>query len=217
MTAGEATRPGYDTLRRRCHMRTWLAAFGVLALISGCDRRHDQETTRSGTDTIIRSSTVKDTTIVQADTSIDVDTLRKTGHIAAGDEDTAATGPLEWGPQPLGLPAGGRAAVVRGDPSKAGPFTLRAELPAGYEVKPHSHPTSERIRVLEGTLLMGDGRTWRNASLRPLPAGQAATVAADHPHFVRAKGKTVLEIRSTGPFGITYVNPTDDPRKAPIQ
>ena len=110
-----------------------------------------------------------------------------------------------------------RAAVVRGDPSKAGSFTLRADLPDGYEVKPHWHPTSERIRVLEGTLLMGDGRDWRNASLRPFPAGQVATVAAHHPHFVRAKGKTMIEIRSTGPFEITYVNSTDDPRKAPIQ
>ena len=79
---------------------------GVLALLAGCERRRDQETTRSGTDTIIRSSTVKDTTVVRADTSIDVDTLRKTGHVAAGDEDTAAPGPLEWGPQPPGLPAG---------------------------------------------------------------------------------------------------------------
>ena len=200
-------------------MKTWQAAFGVLALLAGCDRRHDQEATRSGTDTIIRSSTVKDTTIVQADTSIDVDTVRHTDHSAPGAEDSAkspASATLRWGPSPAGLPKGARGAVVRGDPSKAGPFTLRADLPDGYEVKPHWHPTAERIRVLEGTLLMGDGRDWRAASLRPLPAGQAASVAADHPHFVRTKGRTVLEIRSTGPFAITYVNPTDDPRKSPI-
>ena len=196
-------------------MRTWLAAFGVLALLAGCERRHDA--TRSGTDTVIRSSTVKDTTIVRADTSIAVDTVRKTSHVAAGAEDSAAAAALHWGPQPPGLPKGARAAVVRGDPSKAGSFTLRADLPDGYEVKPHWHPTSERIRVLEGTLLMGDGRDWRSASLRPFPAGQVATVAAHHPHFVRAKGKTMIEIRSTGPFEITYVNSTDDPRKAPIQ
>ena len=200
-------------------MRTWQAAFGVLALLAGCDRRHDQEATRSGTDTIIRSSTVKDTTIVRADTSIDVDTVRHADHTPRGAEDSAesaASGTLRWGPSPPGLPKGARAAVVRGDPSKAGPFTLRADLPDGYEVKPHWHPTAERIRVLEGTLLMGDGRDWRAASLRPLPAGQAASVAAEHPHFVRAKGRTVIEIRSEGPFAITYVNPTDDPRRSPI-
>ena len=48
-------------------------------------------------------------------------------------------------------------------------------------------------------------------------AGQETTVAARHPHYVRAKGRTMAEIRSTGPFEITYVNPTDDPPKAPIQ
>ncbi len=197
-------------------MRTWLGAFGVLALLAGCDRRHDQEATRSGTDTVIRSSTVKDTTIVQADTSIDVDTVRKTSHIAAGAQDSAGTAALQWGPQPPGLPDGARAAVVRGDPSKAGAFTVRVDLPDGYEVRPHWHPTSERIRVLAGTFLMGDGRDWRDATLRPSRAGQETMIAARHPHYVRAKGKTMIEIRSQGPFEITYVNPTDDPRKAPI-
>jgi hypothetical protein len=198
-------------------MRTWVAAFGMLALLAGCDRRHDQRATRSGTDTIIRSSTVKDTTIVHADTTVDVDTVRKTSHIAAGAEDSAGPGALQWGRQPPGLPVGGRAAVVRGDPSKTGPFTIRLDLPNGYQVPPHWHPTSERIRVLEGTFLVGDGRTWSNKSLRPLRAGQETTVAARHPHYVEAKGRTMVEIRSTGPFEITYVKSTDDPRQAPIQ
>ena len=198
-------------------MRTWLGALGVLAVLVGCDRRHDQEATRSGADTIIRSSTVKDTTIVRADTAVDVDTVSKTNHIAAGAEDSTGPGTLKWGPQPPGLPAGGRVAVVRGDPSKAGPFTIRVDLPDGYQVPPHWHPTSERLRVLEGTLQVGDGREWSDRGLRALRAGQETTVAAHHPHFVRAKSKTMVEIRSTGPFEITYVNPTDDPRKAPIQ
>jgi hypothetical protein len=193
---------------------------GVLVLIAGCERRHDQQVTRSGTDTIVRSSTVKDTTVVRADTAIDVDTVRKTGRVATGAvesaDDSAVSATLRWGPQPPGLPAGGRAAVVRGDPSKASPYTIRADLPDGYEVKPHWHPASERIRVISGTLLLGEGRNWRNASLRPLAAGATVTMAANQPHFVRTKGKTMLEIGSTGPFEITYVNPADDPRKSPI-
>ena len=35
---------------------------------------------RSGTDTVVNSETVKDTTVVQADTSIDVDTTKQTDH-----------------------------------------------------------------------------------------------------------------------------------------
>ena len=200
-------------------MRTWLGVFGVLALLAGCDRRHDQEVSRSGVDTVIRSSTVKDTTIVHADTSVDVDTLSKTSHLAPGAEDSARarTATLDWVRQPPGLPSGGRLAVVRGDPSKAGPFTIRVDLPDGYQVPPHWHPASERIKVLEGTLLMGEGREWSERSLRALGPAQETTVAARHPHYVRAKGRTMAEIRSTGPFEITYVNPADDPRKAPIQ
>jgi hypothetical protein len=198
-------------------MRTWLGAFGVLALLVGCDRRHDQEASRSGIDTVIRSSTVKDTTIVHADTSVDVDTLSKTSHIPAGAEDSGSPATLNWVRQPPGLPSGGRLAVVRGDPAKPGPFTIRVDLPNGYLVPPHWHPASERVKVLEGTLLMGEGRQWSDRSLRPLGPGQATTVAARQPHYVKAKGRTMAEIRGTGPFEITYVNPADDPRKAPIQ
>jgi hypothetical protein len=194
----------------------WVGALGALTLVMGCDRRHG-EVTRSGTDTIIRSSTVKDTTIVRADTAVHVDTVRKTDHTAAAAEDSAGPGALKWGPQPPGLPAGARLAVVRGDPSKAGPFTIRLDFPDGYQMPPHWHPTSERLRVVAGTLLRGDGREWSDKSLRALRVGQETTVAAHHPHYVRAKGQTIVEIRSTGPFEITYVTPTDDPRKSPIQ
>jgi hypothetical protein len=197
-------------------MRTWLAVLGTLGLLAGCERRSGQET-RSGTDTIIRSSTVKDTTVVHVDTTIRVDTARQGEHLAVGAEDSAAGRALNWVPAPPGLPAGARMAVVRGDPTKAGPFTLRVDLPGGYEVRPHWHPTSERIRVIEGTLMLGNGEHWSAANLRPLSSGAETTMAARHPHYVQAKGRTVLEIRSVGPFEITYVNPADDPRKAPIQ
>jgi hypothetical protein len=33
-------------------------------------------------------------------------------------------------------------------------------------------------------------------------------------HFAQAKGKTVVQVESTGPFALTYVNPKDDPRGA---
>jgi hypothetical protein len=32
-------------------------------------------------------------------------------------------------------------------------------------------------------------------------------------HFAWAKGETVVQINGNGPFGITYVNPDDDPSK----
>ena len=47
-----------------------------------------------------------------------------------------------------GLPAGAKMAVVKGDPSKAGDFTLRIKMPANYTVPPHHHPTDEVVRVV---------------------------------------------------------------------
>ncbi|HUR93027.1 MAG TPA: hypothetical protein VMY76_00490 [Gemmatimonadales bacterium] len=63
------------------------AALAVIALLGGCDRKDADRDTgaldndRSGVDTVVKSSTIKDTTVVQADTSIEVDTIKKTDHI----------------------------------------------------------------------------------------------------------------------------------------
>ena len=61
------------------------AALAVMALLGGCQKR-DTDTgaldkDRAGIDTVVQSSSVKDTTIVKADTNIDVDTLKKTDNI----------------------------------------------------------------------------------------------------------------------------------------
>ena len=33
-------------------------------------------------------------------------------------------------------------------------------------------------------------------------------------HYAWATGDTVVQVHAIGPWGITYVNPADDPRKA---
>src|SRR5262245_26109692 len=64
---------------------------------------------------------------------------------------------IQWGPAPPGLPPGAQVGVLFGNPGKAGPFVLRAKLPDGYKVAPHSHPSGESITVLQGALLAGAG------------------------------------------------------------
>jgi len=67
-------------------MLTKLAAgLAVVALLGACERPADRETgaadrDRAGVDTMVQSSTVKDTTVVRADTNIDVDTVKQTDH-----------------------------------------------------------------------------------------------------------------------------------------
>jgi hypothetical protein len=67
-------------------MRKQLAAgLAIGALLGGC-KKADHESgsldrERAGTDTLVKSGTVKDTTVVKADTNIDVDTVKHTEHI----------------------------------------------------------------------------------------------------------------------------------------
>lgn len=120
---------------------------------------------------------------------------------------------IKWGPAPPGLPPGAEAAVLSGDPGKAGElFTLRLRFPAGYKVAPHWHPGDESVSVLSGQLMVGLGETVDAAKAHTLPAGSFALMPKEVRHYAQAKGATVIQIHGVGPFGITYVNPTDDPR-----
>jgi len=175
-------------------MRTTLASLCVLGLVTGCERRGDQDVAAQ------RDRSSADTAVV-------------TGAVA----DTSADAKLQWGPAPPGLPAGAKGAIVAGDPSKAEPFTVRLDMPDGYEIRPHTHPTSERLRTIEGTVMMGRGKQWDNGKLKTHAKGAEMSLGAQEAHFLRAQGRTIVEVQSTGPFQITYVNSADDPRKAPIQ
>jgi len=121
---------------------------------------------------------------------------------------------LKWGDAPPGLPPGGKMAILDGDPGKAGSvFTLRAKLPDGYIVPPHFHGTDESITVLEGSLGIAVGDKFDKSKIRYLPPGSFARMSKGEKHYVMCKGATIIQVTATGPFDITYIDPTDDPRK----
>jgi hypothetical protein len=118
----------------------------------------------------------------------------------------------QWGKAPPGLPEGAELAVLKGDPTKPGPFTIRLRLPDGYRVAPHSHSAAEDLEVVSGVLLVAHGPNMRSAGPATLEAGAKLSLAAGTPHSVTARGITIIEMSSTGPFDIKYVNQADDPR-----
>ena len=122
---------------------------------------------------------------------------------------------VKWGPAPPFFPAGARFAVLQGDPGKTGVFTVRLEMPPGYTIRPHFHPTDEHVTVLTGTLVLGMGDSVRTRGAHALTAGGSITAKAQEHHFAVARGRTVVQVHGEGPFAITYVNPKDDPRNAP--
>ena len=173
-------------------MRTTLMLLPALGLLLGCGGGADRTADRGAA----------------ADQST-TDTMASASTATA---DSATDGGLTWGPPPPGLPAGARVAVVSGDPGKAGPFTVRVDMPPDYTVRPHHHPTSEQLRVLEGTLHLGHGAKWNDQAMKAVAPNTPVTIGAKKPHFVHAASRVVLEIQSTGPFAISYVESKDDPR-----
>jgi quercetin dioxygenase-like cupin family protein len=120
---------------------------------------------------------------------------------------------LKWGPAPPGLPSGAQVAVLDGNPEKPGAFVIQAKFPDGYRVPPHWHPTTENLTVISGTFRVGMGDKIDEASMQSLGPGGFAKMPQQMHHYAAAKGETVVQIHGMGPFAITYVNPSDDPRK----
>jgi ketosteroid isomerase-like protein len=120
---------------------------------------------------------------------------------------------IKWMDVPPSLPKGAKLAVLVGDPSKPEPFTLRLQMPDGYKIAPHTHPTDEHVTVLSGTFRAAMGTKWDDKALQDFAVGSYANMAATMAHYAQAKGTTIVQVHGVGPFVINYVNPADDPSK----
>lgn len=120
---------------------------------------------------------------------------------------------IKWGKGPASLPAGSEAVVLYGDPGKEGLFAYRIRLPAGYRIPPHTHPKPEIVTVISGTVLVGLGETADKGKARVLTAGSLFAMEPGMAHYVFTDEEAVVQLNSSGPWGVTYVDPKDDPRK----
>lgn len=118
---------------------------------------------------------------------------------------------LSWAAVPS-LPKGAQLAVIEGPMNEAVPFTVRLKFPANYRIPPHWHPAVERVTVLSGTFNMGTGDSFDSSKTQALNPGGIAIMPAKTSHFAWTAAETVVQLHGTGPWGITYVNPADDPR-----
>jgi quercetin dioxygenase-like cupin family protein len=105
-------------------------------------------------------------------------------------------------------------SILSGDPARPGPFTMRVAMPHGYRIPPHYHPVDEHITVRSGSFLYGTGDTRNRKAMKRLRRGQTSSFPANMHHYAEASGPTEVEVASTGPYVMTYVNPADDPQRA---
>ena len=131
-----------------------------------------------------------------------------------GQHAVVAPAKMTWGPAPPSLPPGAKMAVISGDPSQAVPFVIRAQLPAGYTIAPHWHPTDEHVTVVSGTFAFGMGDTLDKAAMQDLPSGGYALMPAQMRHYAMARTAATIQVHGMGPLVLNYVNPADDPSQA---
>lgn len=120
---------------------------------------------------------------------------------------------IQWMQAPASLEPDLKIAVLEGNPSESGVFTLRIKMPDGSFISPHWHPNVERVTVLEGTFLMGSGEEMNKEMTDRLSSGAYTSMPPGMVHFAFADGETIIQLTSVGPWEINYVNPDEhDPR-----
>jgi quercetin dioxygenase-like cupin family protein len=120
---------------------------------------------------------------------------------------------LDWKPFPA-FPPSVRLAIVVGDPSKAGPYTIRVRVPHGVKLMPHRHPEDRVYTVISGVFYIGLGDRFDADKLQAYPPGSVIVLPGNTPHFHWAKSSEyVTQVNAIGPLGIEYINAKDDPRR----
>ncbi|WP_128936373.1 cupin domain-containing protein [Bradyrhizobium zhanjiangense] len=119
---------------------------------------------------------------------------------------------LTWTEHPVFK--GVQTVILIGDPTKAETIVQRVKSPPNYKVAPHIHPYAEVVTVMSGSFGNAMGEKFDPSQGELLKAGSVFALTAKHPHYVwTTNEETIVQIVFTGPGGIEFINPADDPRK----
>jgi Domain of unknown function (DUF4437) len=116
---------------------------------------------------------------------------------------------VKWTRQGASVLPGVEQVNLIGDPSKAGPYTLRLKFPKGFKVAPHTHPDPREVTIISGVLATGYGETFDASKLKVLPTGSFYTEPANVPRYIEIKEDVVLQVSGTGPSGRKFIDPLD--------
>jgi hypothetical protein len=121
---------------------------------------------------------------------------------------------IEWRAFPA-FPPTVRLAILVGDPTQPGPYTVRVKVPGGVKLMPHQHPEDRVYTVISGVFYIGIGDRFDAEKLQAYPPGTVLVLPGRTHHFHWAKsGEYVSQVTAIGPLGLDYLDPADDPRRA---
>jgi quercetin dioxygenase-like cupin family protein len=120
---------------------------------------------------------------------------------------------IKWQDAPS-IGPGAKTAIIDGDPKSSGPFVIRLKLPPKTTIGLHTHPATENVTVLSGTLYFAAADKLDPNAAKAFGPGSYFSIAQGKPMFAYSKDKEVIaQIHGTGPWGITYLGSKDDPAK----
>jgi quercetin dioxygenase-like cupin family protein len=119
---------------------------------------------------------------------------------------------VDWKPF-AAFPPAVRLAVIVGDPSKPGPYTIRVKASHGAKLPPHKHPEDRVYTVVSGVFYVGRGQEFDASKLEAVPPGAVVILPGNTAHFHWAKSSEyITQITGIGPLGLEYIDAKDDPR-----
>ena len=119
---------------------------------------------------------------------------------------------VNWKPF-AAFPPGACLAVLVGDPTQPGPYTIRVKVPHGLKPMPHRHPEDRVYTVISGVFYIGLGDRFDADKLGAYPPGAVIVLPGNTAHFHWARsGAYVTQVTAIGPLGLEYVDSNDDPR-----
>jgi Cupin domain. len=108
---------------------------------------------------------------------------------------------------------GAQTVILVGDPTKAETIVQRTKFPPHYRVPPHTHPYAEVVTVLSGNYWNSFGQSFDKSKGIELHPGSVFVLPAGHAHYTWTEDtEVIVQVNFTGPGGVTFINPADDPR-----
>jgi hypothetical protein len=110
--------------------------------------------------------------------------------------------------------SGIRTAVLKGDPDKAGLYTIMLRIPAHTRIAAHVHQDDRVATIVSGTWYIGYGDSFNSAALKALPAGSFYTEPSNRSHFAETRDADVIvQITGAGPSSTRYIDAASDPQR----